>query len=179
MLIYYIENILHHYGLAVHFYSLFCEFLRTCILRCTLTCILAPLSLVLKINIVLIYTLLWLSLLATWKKICGLFWCRIIIKKKPINFTMCLCVCVMCLCLCIHGREILKQEIYERKEPSLYSTSSFHLINVIYRFRRIINRMFKSSEILKVQIVDIWIKSKTNQLGFFEQYSLAFNILIA
>ena len=68
---------------------------------------------------------------------------------------MCLCVCVMCLCLCIRGREILKQEIYERKEPSLYSTSSFRLINVIYRFRRIINRMFKSSEILKVQIVDI------------------------
>lgn len=92
---------------------------------------------------------------------------------------MCLCVCVMCLCLCIHGREILKQEIYERKEPSLYSTSSFRLINVIYRFRRKINRMFKSSEILKVQIVDIWIKSKTNQLGFFEQYSLALNILIA
>ena len=126
ILIYYIENILHHYRLAVHFYSLSCEFLRTCILRCILTCIFAPPSLVLKINIVLIYTLLWLSLLATWKKICGLFWCRIIIKKN-INFTMCLCVCVMCLCLCIHGRKILKQEICERKELSLYSTCSFRL----------------------------------------------------
>lgn len=46
----------------------------------------------LKINIALIYTLLWLTILATWKKICSFFDAGNNSFLKNINFTMCVCV---------------------------------------------------------------------------------------